>query len=58
MAEMGHLTVTAVKNALEGKHFDGGGLFLLVKPNGGRYWRLKYRMQARRRCSRLASFRK
>lgn len=22
---------------------DGGGLHLLVKPNGGRYWRMKYR---------------
>jgi hypothetical protein len=25
------------------KLFDGAGLFLLVMPNGGRYWRLKYR---------------
>src|SRR5215207_8921132 len=25
------------------KLFDGGGLFLLVHPNGSRYWRLKYR---------------
>lgn len=23
---------------------DGGGLYLLVKPNGGKYWRLKYRV--------------
>jgi len=23
---------------------DGGGLFLLVHPNGGKYWRLKYRI--------------
>ncbi len=22
---------------------DGGGLYLLVQPTGGRYWRLKYR---------------
>ncbi len=22
---------------------DGGGLYLLVKPNGAKYWRLKYR---------------
>lgn len=22
---------------------DGGGLYLLVNPNGKRYWRLKYR---------------
>jgi integrase len=25
------------------KLYDGGGLFLLVQPNGARYWRLKYR---------------
>ena len=25
------------------KHFDGGGLFLLATPSGGRLWRLKYR---------------
>ena len=23
---------------------DGGGLYLLIKPNGGKYWRLKYRV--------------
>jgi len=33
MADMGRLTVTTVKNAHQGKHFDGGELFLLVKPN-------------------------
>jgi len=22
--------------------FDGGGLFLLVQPNGGKWWRFKY----------------
>ena len=41
------LTDTACKNAkpsdTEYKLADGGGLYLLVKPNGGRYWRLKYR---------------
>jgi integrase len=26
------------------KLYDGGGLFLLVHPNGSRYWRLKYRI--------------
>ncbi|EEF4509721.1 tyrosine-type recombinase/integrase [Salmonella enterica] len=26
------------------KMADGGGLYLLVKPNGSRYWRLKYRI--------------
>ena len=26
------------------KLFDGGGLYLLVKTNGGKYWRLKCRI--------------
>src|SRR5688572_24847380 len=26
------------------KLFDGGGMFLLLNPNGTRYWRLKYRI--------------
>jgi Arm DNA-binding domain len=25
------------------KKADGGGLYLLIKPNGARHWRLKYR---------------
>ena len=38
---------------------DGGGLYLLVMPNGARYWRLKYRVDAtgdggRKRFSLLA----
>lgn len=28
---------------------DGGGLYLLVKPNGGRYWRLDYRHLGKRK---------
>lgn len=31
----------------EQKHFDGGGLYLLVRPNGSRYWRMKYRFAGR-----------
>lgn len=31
------------------KLFDGGGLFLLVNPNGSRWWRLKYRHQGKER---------
>lgn len=27
-----------------GRYFDGGGLYLEVKPTGARYWRLKYRV--------------
>lgn len=40
------LTVNAVMNAKHGdkrKLFDGGGLFLLVKQDGRKYWRLKFR---------------
>ncbi|OOZ34939.1 tyrosine-type recombinase/integrase [Solemya velesiana gill symbiont] len=28
---------------------DGGGLYLLVHPNGGKYWRLDYRLGSKRR---------
>lgn len=31
----------------EQKLFDGGGLYLLVHPNGSRYWRMKYRFAGR-----------
>lgn len=34
---------TAKPKATPYKLADGGGLFLLVNPNGTRYWRLKYR---------------
>jgi len=26
---------------------DGGGLFLLIAPNGSKYWRLKYRIEGK-----------
>ena len=41
--ETGKLTAVAVKAAGVGKHFDGGGLYLDVRANGSRYWRMKYR---------------
>jgi integrase len=41
------LTATECKNAKPQdkpyKLADGGGMFLLIQPNGARYWRLKYR---------------
>jgi len=41
------LTDTTIRNTKPDKKpiklFDGGGLFLLAKPNGARLWRLKYR---------------
>lgn len=47
------LTETEVRNAKATekpvKLFDGGGLYLLVNPNGGRWWRLKYRYNGKER---------
>ena len=41
------LTDITIRNAKPSnkpsKLFDGGGLFLLVTPSGGKWWRLKYR---------------
>ncbi len=31
------------------KLFDGGGLYLLVHPNGSKYWRVKYRLDGKER---------
>ena len=41
------LTDTALRNAKPSlkpqKLFDGGGLFVILNPNGSRWWRIKYR---------------
>ncbi len=31
---------------------DGAGMFLLVHPNGSRYWRLRYRILGKRKPAR------
>lgn len=45
------LTATAIRNAKPGdkprKLTDSAGMFLLINPNGTRYWRLKYRYRGR-----------
>ena len=45
------LTAREVQNlkpsSKQTKHFDGGGLYLLIKPEGQKYWRLKYRFQGK-----------
>lgn len=38
------------------KMFDGGGLYLLVHPNGSRYWRLKYRHAGKERLLALGVY--
>ena len=48
-----HLSDTAIRNATAPikptKLFDGDGLYLLVNPNGSRWWRFKYRVAGRER---------
>ncbi|HUY04133.1 MAG TPA: integrase arm-type DNA-binding domain-containing protein, partial [Rhodocyclaceae bacterium] len=47
------LTDTAIKNSKPKdkpiKVSDGGGLYLLIKPNGSRWWRLDYRFGGKRK---------
>ena len=38
------------------KKFDGGGLFLLIKTNGRKYWRLKYRIAGREKLLALGVY--
>lgn len=45
----GKLTAVAIKAAGAGKLADGGGLFLDVRANGSRYWRMKYRYAGKER---------
>jgi hypothetical protein len=35
---------------------DGGGLFLLVKPTGGKLWRWKYRLQGKENLFAIGNF--
>jgi hypothetical protein len=38
------------------KVFDSGGLYLLVNPNGSRYWRLKYRIGGKEKLISLGTY--
>ena len=55
-----NLTATAIRNARPGakpvKLFDGGGLFLLVSPSGGKWWRLKYRFGGKEKLLSLGTY--
>lgn len=35
---------------------DGGGLYLLVQPNGAKYWRLDYRFEGKRKTLALGVY--
>lgn len=38
------------------KLFDGGGLYLLIAPSGGKYWRLKYRFGGKEKSLSLGAY--
>jgi integrase len=46
---MARLTAVTVKNAKPGRHADGEGLYLLVKPTGAKSWLLRIQVDGRRR---------
>lgn len=46
---MGRLTTTSVRTAKPGRHGDGDGLYLLVKPSGAKSWLLRVQAEGRRR---------
>lgn len=46
----------AAEGAPARKHFDGGGLFLDVRANGSRYWRMAYRFAGRERLLALGVY--
>lgn len=54
------LTETAIKNAKATvkpyKLTDGDGLFLLIKPNGSKYWRLKYYILGKEKLLALGTY--
>lgn len=54
------LTATAINNAKTTdkslKLFDGDGLFLLVQPSGGKWWRLKYRFGGKEKLLSLGTY--
>lgn len=46
---MGRLTALSVRNAKPGRHGDGAGLYLMVKPTGARSWILRIQQDGKRR---------
>jgi integrase len=50
------LTIIQAKNAKPGRHSDGKGLYLLVKPSGSKSWVLRVQHNGRRQDFGLGSF--
>ncbi len=53
---MGSLTARGVQTAKPGRHTDGRGLMLVVKPSGARSWVLRYQINGWRRDMGLGSW--
>lgn len=57
---MAHLTDLQLRNAKQAnkpyKLTDGGGMYLLVTPAGGKYWRLKYRFAGKEKLLALGVY--
>ncbi|WP_417597423.1 Arm DNA-binding domain-containing protein [Novosphingobium aquae] len=52
---LGDLTAKFIEKAKPGRYADGGGLYLLVKPTGGRFWVLRVQVGGKRRDFGLGS---
>ncbi len=52
---LNRLSALSVKNAPEGKHADGGGLWLIKREDGGGQWVLRFTIHGRRREMGLGS---
>jgi Arm DNA-binding domain len=55
-ADVSELTELTVKRAKEGRHVDGDGLMLVVRPTGKKSWVLRYQMNGIRRDMGLGSY--
>lgn len=54
--ELNRMSAVGVKSAKPGKHCDGGGLWLLVRPDGGGQWVLRVTVHGRRREMGLGAY--
>lgn len=52
---MARLTTATIRSAKAGRHGDGQGLYLIVKPSGARSWMLRVQQEGRRRDIGLGS---
>ena len=54
------LTDTAIRNAKPGskaeKFYDGRGLFLIVTPQGGKWWRFRYKWAGKEKLLSLGTY--